>query len=72
MSNIIADITPIPKEYEAQLSTIITNGLQKIYEGIKEVVSPAIDAIKEIGSTFINSIKSIFKESPEKQIGLQA
>lgn len=70
MSNIIVDIAPIPKEYEAQLSTIITNGLQKIYEGIKEVVSPAIDVIKEIGNTFINSIKSIFQESSEKQIAV--
>ncbi len=70
MSNIIADIAPIPKEYEAQLSTIITQALQKIYEGIKEVVSPVIGAIKEIGNTFLNSIKSIFKESPEKQIAV--
>nr|WP_253308334.1 hypothetical protein [Rickettsia endosymbiont of Ceutorhynchus assimilis] len=68
MSNIIANISPIPQEYEAKVSNIITNGLQKIYEGIKEIVSPAIDIIKEIGSIFINSIKSIFKESPEKQM----
>lgn len=70
MSNIIDDIPPIPKEYEAQVSTIITNGLQKIYEGIKAVVSPAIDVLKEIGSTFMNSIKSFFQESPEKQIAV--
>lgn len=68
MSNIIAEIPPIPQEYETQVSTIITNGLQKIYEGIKEIVSSAIDVLKEISSSFINSIKPIFKESPEKQI----
>lgn len=68
MRNIIADTSPIPQEYEAKASSIITNGLQKIYGGIKGVVSPAIDIIKEIGSTFINSIKSIFKESPEKRM----
>ncbi len=67
MSTIINDVSPVPKEYEEQVSTIITNGLQKIYGRIKEVISPAINAIKEIGSTFINSIKSIFQESPEKQ-----
>ncbi|WP_342271322.1 hypothetical protein [Candidatus Tisiphia endosymbiont of Parasteatoda lunata] len=53
MSNIIAGISPVAQEYEVKVSNIITNGLQKIYGGIKEVVSPAIDIIKEIGNSFI-------------------
>ncbi|AIL64663.1 hypothetical protein NOVO_01320 [Rickettsiales bacterium Ac37b] len=68
MGSIIDDIPTVPKEYENTVSNIISKGLKTIYEGIKTVISPAVNAIKELGNNLINAIKSTLTESPEKQL----
>lgn len=43
---------------------MIAGALSKIYEGIKKITTPAVNILKKIGSTFIDSIKSLSKSSP--------
>ncbi|MCZ6901993.1 MAG: hypothetical protein O7C59_02625 [Rickettsia endosymbiont of Ixodes persulcatus] len=66
--DIIRDTSPISKEYEPKILDVIASGLNKIYEGIKKIASPAVNILKEIGSSFINSIKSLPRKSSKKQI----
>jgi len=68
VSNITADISPNLKEHENKVLDIITNSLNKIYEGIKKITTPAINTLKKIGSVFIDSIKSLSKKSSVNQI----
>ncbi|MCC8417387.1 MAG: hypothetical protein LN588_02515 [Rickettsia endosymbiont of Bryobia graminum] len=58
--------TEISKEDQPRMFEIISKGLEKIYDGIKEGVSSTLDGIKKLGGKFVESIKSIFKESPEE------
>ena len=66
--DIIRDIPPISKEYEPKILDVIASGLGKIYEGIKKIASPAVNIIKEIGSSLVNSIKSLPQKSSKQQI----
>ncbi|MCC8406606.1 MAG: hypothetical protein LN560_03210 [Rickettsia endosymbiont of Sceptobius lativentris] len=66
--DIIRDTPPISKEYEPKILDVIARGLGKIYEGIKKIASPAVNIIKEIGSSLINSIKSLPQKSSKQQI----
>ncbi|AEK74847.1 hypothetical protein RHHCN13_04335 [Rickettsia conorii subsp. heilongjiangensis] len=69
--DIIRDIPPISKEYVPKLLDVIASGLGKIYEGIKKIASPAVNIIKEIGSSLVNSIKSLPHKSSKQQIKLK-
>ncbi|WP_202070131.1 hypothetical protein [Rickettsia tillamookensis] len=66
--DIIRDTPPVSKEYEPKILDVIANGLGKIYEGIKKIASPAVNIIKEIGSSLVNSIKSLPQKSSKQQI----
>ncbi|KJV80441.1 hypothetical protein RHORCCE3_1366 [Rickettsia hoogstraalii str. RCCE3] len=66
--DIIRDTPPISKEYEPKILDVIARGLGKIYEGIKKIASPAVNIIKEIGSSLVNSIKSLPQKSSKQQI----
>lgn len=66
--DIIRDIPPISKEYEPKILDVIASGLGKIYEGIKKIASHAVNIIKEIGSSLVNSIKSLPQKSSKQQI----
>lgn len=66
--DIIRDTPPISKEYEPKILDVIASGLGKIYEGIKKIASPAVNIIKEIGNSFVNSIKSLPQKSSKQQI----
>ncbi|EER22197.1 MULTISPECIES: hypothetical protein [spotted fever group] len=66
--DIIRDIPPISKEYEPKILDVIASGLGKIYEGIKKIASPAVNIIKEIVSSLVNSIKSLPQKSSKQQI----
>ncbi|KJV62325.1 hypothetical protein [Rickettsia amblyommatis] len=69
--DIIRDIPPISKEYAPKLLDVIASGLDKIYEGIKKIASPAVNIIKEIGSSLVNSIKALPQKSSKQQIKLK-
>ncbi|HJD58318.1 MAG TPA: hypothetical protein LFV92_03840 [Rickettsia endosymbiont of Ceroptres masudai] len=66
--DIIRDTPPISKEYEPKILDVIARGLGKIYEGIKKIASPAVNIIKEIGSSLVHSIKSLPQKSSKQQI----
>ncbi|BBJ31860.1 hypothetical protein RAS_09690 [Rickettsia asiatica] len=66
--DIIKDTPPISKEYEPKILDVIASGLNKIYEGIKKITSPAVNIIKEIGSSLVNAIKLLPQKSSKKQI----
>ncbi|WP_218460322.1 hypothetical protein [Rickettsia sp. TH2014] len=66
--DIIRDTPPISKEYELKILDVIARGLGKIYEGIKKIASPAVNIIKAIGSSLVNSIKSHPQKSSKQQI----
>ncbi|ABV73365.1 hypothetical protein A1E_02100 [Rickettsia canadensis str. McKiel] len=67
-SDIIRDKSPISKEYETKILDVIASGLNTIYEGIKKIVSPTVNILKEIGSSFVNSIQSLHQKSSKQQI----
>ncbi|CEO17580.1 hypothetical protein RMONA_06105 [Rickettsia monacensis] len=66
--DIIRDIPSISKEYEPKILDVIASGLGKIYEGIKKIASPAVNIIKEIVSSLVNSIKSFPQKSSKQKI----
>ncbi|HJD55951.1 MAG TPA: hypothetical protein LFW21_04880 [Rickettsia endosymbiont of Pyrocoelia pectoralis] len=66
LSKITADISPKLKKQEDKVFDMIAGALTKIYEGIKKIATPAVNILKKIGSTFIDSIKSLSKNSPNK------
>ncbi|WP_341786689.1 hypothetical protein [Rickettsia endosymbiont of Cantharis rufa] len=67
-SDIIRDTLPISKEYEPKVLDVIASGLNKIFEGIMKIASPAVNIIKEIGSSLVNSIKSLPQKSSKTQM----
>ncbi|XVN43066.1 MAG: hypothetical protein RCG15_01870 [Candidatus Rickettsia vulgarisii] len=68
ISQLINYMPEVSKEEQPKVLEIIGKGLGKIYNGIKDGISYAIDGIKKLGGKLVESIKSIFKESPEKQL----
>ncbi|GAA5252354.1 hypothetical protein [Candidatus Rickettsia kedanie] len=66
--DIIRDTPPISKEYEPKILDVIARELGKIYEGITKIALPAVNIIKEIGSSLVNSIKSLSQKSSKQQI----
>ncbi|ABV75146.1 hypothetical protein A1C_04370 [Rickettsia akari str. Hartford] len=66
--DIIRDTPTISKEYEPKILDVIAKAIGEIYEGIKKIAAPAVNIIKEIGSSLVNSIKSLSQKSSEQQI----
>lgn len=68
LGKIAADISPELEKHKDEILGIFAKTLNKIYESIKKITTPAVDILKKIGNTFIDSIKSFSKKSPDKNM----